>query len=459
MRLLDPLFRSDEVEKIFSNGACLQAMLDFEGALARSEARAGVISSSAAAAITAKCKSELFDIAGLAGGAKLAGNIAIPLVKALTSLVAQTDQDASRYVHWGATSQDAIDTGCVLQLREALVLIARDFDHLASALAELATKHRSTVIVGRTWMQQALPTTFGCIVAGWLDAIHRHRVRLRETQHRIAVLQFGGAVGTLAALGGRGQDVAKILADELQLSLPDVPWHSHRDRMAEVATTLGLGAGTLGKIARDIALHMQTEIAEIFEPAGEGRGGSSTMPHKRNPVMCAAVLSAAARIPGLVSTMLSAMVQEEERGLGGWHAEWETLPEIVRLVAGAANALAEAVPTLEIDTERMRQNLELTQGLIYAEAVAMALSEKVGRAVAHQLVDSACKRAQKQKKHLREVLADDSEVNAHLSAADLQGLFDPRKYLGAAEAFVDRVVAATKDARVGGGERSAGGKP
>jgi 3-carboxy-cis,cis-muconate cycloisomerase len=442
MRLLDALFRSEEVERVFSNGACLQGMLDFEAALARAEARAGVIPSSAATAIAAKCKSEWFDVAALAGSAKLAGNLAIPLVKALTAVVAQGDKDAARYVHWGATSQDVIDTGCVLQLRQALKLVAGDLERLAGALAELATKHRSTIVVGRTWMQQALPTTFGCKVAGWLDAVGRHRARLRETEQRVAVLQFGGAVGTLAALGARGPEVAKILAEELRLALPDMPWHSHRDRMAEVATTLGLGVGTLGKIARDIALYTQTEIAEVFEPGGEGRGGSSTMPHKRNPVMCAVVLSAATRVPGLVSTMLSAMVQEEERGLGGWHAEWETLPEIVRLAAGAVHAMAETVPGLEIDAARMRENLEVTQGLIYAEAVTMALSDKLGRAAAHQVVEGACARAQKEKRHLREVLSQDGQVKALLSASELDGLFDPGKYLGAAEEFVDRVVGA-----------------
>jgi 3-carboxy-cis,cis-muconate cycloisomerase len=442
MRLLDALFRSEEVEKVFSNGACLQGMLDFEAALARAEARAGVIPSSAATAIAAKCKSEWFDVAALAGSAKLAGNLAIPLVKALTAVVAQGDKDAARYVHWGATSQDVIDTGCVLQLRQALKLVAGDLERLAGALAELATKHRSTIVVGRTWMQQALPTTFGCKVAGWLDAVGHHRARLRETEQRVAVLQFGGAVGTLAALGARGPEVAKILAEELRLALPDMPWHSHRDRMAEVATTLGLGVGTLGKIARDIALYTQTEIAEVFEPGEEGRGGSSTMPHKRNPVMCAVVLSAAARVPGLVSTMLSAMVQEEERGLGGWHAEWETLPEIVRLAAGAVHAMAETVPGLEIDAARMRENLEVTQGLIYAEAVTMALSGKLGRTAAHHVVEGACVRAQKEKRHLREVLSQDGQVKALLSASELDGLFDPGKYLGAAEEFVDRVVGA-----------------
>lgn len=252
--------------------------------------------------------------------------------------------------------------------------------------------------------------------------------------------------------------MAKILAQELRLTLPDLPWHSHRDRLAEVATTLGLGVGTLGKIARDIALYTQTEIAEVFEPGGEGRGGSSTMPHKRNPVVCAVVLSAATRVPGLVSTMLSAMVQEEGRGLGGWHAEWETLPEIVRLAAGAAHALAEAVPGLEIDAARTRQNLEVTQGLIYAEAVAMALSEKLGRAAAHHVVEATCARAQKEKRHLRDVLAEDEQVKALLPGGELDGLFDAGKYLGAAEEFVDRVVAASKNAGGAGSERSAGSK-
>src|ERR1700676_353905 len=440
MELLDRLFRYEEVEKVFSDRACLQGMLDFEAGLARAEARTGDIPSSAAGAITFACKAESFDVAAVSLSARLAGNIAIPLVKALTAVVAQSDPPAARYVHWGATSQDVIDTGCVLQVRSALKLMGADLNHLTDALVDLAIKHRSTIVVGRTWMQQALPTTFGLRVAGWLDAVNRHRGRLRETGQRVGVLQFGGAVGTLAALGSRGQMVAKILSEELHLGLPDTPWHSHRDRMVEVATTLGLLAGTLGKIARDISLHAQTEVGEVFEPSGAGRGGSSTMPHKRNPVTAAVVLSAAMRVPGLVSTMLSAMVQEEERGLGGWHAEWETLPEIVRLTAGALHQMAETVPHLEIDAVRMRQNLEITKGLIYAEAVSMALSEKAGRSTAHQLVEAAGERAQKEKRHLLEVLVEDGQVGAYLSSAEVEELFDPRKYLGAAEAFVDRVV-------------------
>ncbi len=443
MKLLDHLFRSNDVEATFSDRACLQGMLDFEAALARAEVRAGIIPSSAAMTIAAKCDVALFDVAKLGRAVKLAGNIAIPLAKALAALVAQSDRDAARYVHWGATSQDAIDTGCVLQLRQALTLIVGDLDRLAHGLADLAVKHRSTIIVGRTWMQQAPPTTFGAKVAGWLDAVNRHRERLGETRGRALVLQFGGAVGTLAALGARGNDVAKLLSEELALPLPEIPWHSHRDRMAEVATTLGLCVATLGKIAKDISLHSQTEVGEVFEPTESGRGESSTMPHKRNPVASAVVLSAATRVPGLVSTMLTAMVQEQERGLGGWHAEWQTLPEIVSLSAGALQQLAETVPRLEIDAQRMTENLEATHGLIFAEPVTMALAENIGKAAAHQLVEEACETSRKEKRHLRQVILGDASVKLHLSAAQIDGLFDARNYLGLAEEFVDRVVAAS----------------
>jgi len=444
MNLLDALFRSEAVETVFSDRTNIQTMLDFEGALARAEARVGVIPSTAAKAIEAKCRAELFDIGALSEATGPAGNVAFPLVKHLTALVAKKDKEAARFVHWGATSQDVIDTGRILQIRQALELILRDLDSLAEPLGEMAQKHRSTLMAGRTWMQHALPTTLGVKIAGWLDAIVRHSERLRETQRRCLVLQFGGAAGTLAALGNRGKDVSTFLAAELGLAVPDVPWHSHRDRMAEIAVTLGLCVGTMGKIARDISLHMQTEVAEIFEPAEEGRGGSSTMPHKRNPVGCAVVLSAAARVPGLVSTMLTAMVQEDERGLGGWHAEWETLPEIIHLTAGALHHFAAIVPALEIDPARMRKNLDLTHGLIFAEAVSMALGEKMGRAQAHELVQAACVRAEQEKKPLRAILSGDPRIGTQLTPADLDRLFDARNYLGAADEFVYRVVGTSR---------------
>jgi 3-carboxy-cis,cis-muconate cycloisomerase len=442
MALFDPLFGSAAMGEVFSDAARLQRMLDFEASLARAEARCGVIPAAAAPAIASKCKADLIDANALAARTALSLNPAIPLVKQLTALVAKDDPEAARFVHWGATSQDANDTGLVLQIRQALDILDVDQASLCASLIELAQKHRSTPVAGRTLMQHALPTTFGAKVAGWLDAMNRHRERFAETRARVLVVQFGGAVGTLAALGEKGLQVAEALATELHLGLPTIPWHTQRDRMAEVATTLGLCTGTLGKIARDISLHMQTEIAEIFEPAGEGRGGSSTMPHKRNPVSAAVVLSAATRIPGLVSTMLSAMVQEDERGLGDWHAEWETLPEIFRLTGGALHQMATIVPDLEVDATRMRRNLDATQGLIFAEGVTMAMGKHIGKSAAHALVEAASKQARVSGKHLREVLAQDRSVTECLTSAELDRLFVPENYFGVAEKLVDRVVAA-----------------
>ena len=444
MALLDPLFGSTAMDEVFSDGARLQRMLDFEAALARAQAEIGLIPLAAAEAIASKCAARLLDAESLAAATALSLNPAIPLVKQLTALVAKENTAAARFVHWGATSQDANDTGLVLQMRNAFDLLDADLKSLCESLIKMAKKYRSTPIAGRTLMQHALPTTFGMKVAGWLDAMNRHGERLRQTRERALVLQFGGAVGTLAALRGDGLRVAEALAKELQLELPVAPWHGHRDRVAEVATTLGLCAGTLGKIARDISLHMQTEIAEVFEPAREGRGGSSTLPHKRNPVSAAVVLAAATRVPGLVGTMLSAMVQEDERGLGNWQAEWETLPQIFRLTGGSLHQVAAIVPDLEIDTERMRRNLDATHGLIYAEAVTMALASHIGKSEAHTLVEAASQQARSSGKHLREVIGQTSAVTQHLKAADLDRLFAPANYLGAAEEFTDRVIAASR---------------
>jgi 3-carboxy-cis,cis-muconate cycloisomerase len=441
-RLLDSLFTTDRMRAVFSDRGRLQGMLDFEAALARAEARLGVVPANAAAPIAAQCRADAFDLDELAHGSALAGNTAIPMVKALTALVAKGDEAAARFVHWGATSQDAMDTGLVLQLRDALGLIDADLARLADILAGLADEHRGTVLAGRTWLQQATPVTFGLKAAGALSAAGRHRARLNELRPRALVLQFGGASGTLAALGADGMKVAAALAEELKLGLPDVPWHAQRDRIAEVATALGLLVGTLGKIARDVSLLMQTEVGEAFEPAAAGKGGSSTMPHKRNPVGCAAVLAAAIRVPGLVSTVLTAMVQEHERGLGDWHAEWETLPEIVCLTAGALAQLVEVLDGLELDPARMAENLEATRGLILAEAVTMALGGKIGRLPAHHLVEDACRRAAGERRHLRDVLGEDAEVRKHLSVEDLQRLLDPAHYVGLAETLVDRALRA-----------------
>jgi 3-carboxy-cis,cis-muconate cycloisomerase len=438
--LLDPMFRWEEVAKLFDDDSYLQRMLDFEAALAHAEAASGIIPSSAANAIAAKCRVELFDKENLAEAARLAGNLAIPLVKQLKAMVNADSKEAAGFVHWGATSQDAIDTALVLQLREALQLIAGDLENLCARLAKMGDQHRLTPIVARTWMQHAVPSTLGIKFAGWLDVLGRHRERFREMQNRCLVLQFGGAAGTLAALGSQGGVVARYLSDQLKLPLPQIPWHSHRDRLSEIAATLGLLTGTLGKIARDLSLHMQTEIDELREPGEEGRGGSSTMPHKRNPIACAMILAAAIRMPGLVSIMLSAMIQEDERGLGGWHAEWETLPEIVRLTAAALHQLATLFPRLEIDVQRMRENLELTRGLIFAEAITAALGEKIDRSQARELIEAASERATKEKRHLRDVISDDQKIAKHLSSDQLDKLFDPRNYTGIASEFIDAAI-------------------
>ncbi|HXY50962.1 MAG TPA: 3-carboxy-cis,cis-muconate cycloisomerase [Terriglobales bacterium] len=442
MSLLDPLFGSEAIDKIFADPSRLQRMLDFEAALARAEARAGVIPGSVVAPIVAQCQAGLFDLGALAQSASLAGNLAIPMVKQLTWLVAQHHAEASGYVHWGATSQDAIDTGFVLQLRDACAVISADLNRLCDLLSALAEQHRSTPLVARTWMQHAVPTVFGLKVAGWLDALLRHRVRLQQAQGRDLVLQFGGAAGTLASLGGEGLKVAEALAEDLRLQLPAIPWHAHRDRLAEVATVLALLVGTLGKVARDLSLGMQTEVSELFEPGAPGRGGSSSMPHKRNPVISAVVLAAAERVPALTSVLLSATVQEHERGLGGWQAEWETAPEIVRLTAGALQKMVEVVAGLEIDAPRMRHNLDETRGLIFAEAVTVALGKSLGRSAAHALVEEASRKAIAERKYLADVLGSDARVTAHLSAGEIGNFFDPLLYVGMAGQFVDRVLAA-----------------
>jgi 3-carboxy-cis,cis-muconate cycloisomerase len=442
MRLFDPLFRWPALEEELTDAARVQAMLDFEAALGRATARAGVIPEASAAAIAAHCSVARFDLAALARQAALAGNLAIPLVEQLTALVARDDAAAAAHVHRGATSQDAIDTGLVLQLRRALGHTQPELERLANDLAALVEAHRATPVAGRTWMQQAVPTTFGLKAAGWLDAVNRHRARLDAVRARCLVLQLGGAVGSLAALGDRGWPVAEALAQDLALPLPDLPWHAHRDRLAELAAALGSCIGTLGKIARDISLAMQTELAELSEPAGEGRGGSSTMPQKRNPVGCAVALAAATRAPGLVATMFAAMVQEGERGLGGWQAEWETLTELMGLFGGALHHLADVVAGLDVDSGRMRQNLDAGQGLIFAEGIQTALGERMGRSEARRVVQAACARARAERRPLHEVLAVDGAVSRHFAASELARLFAPDGYRGSADRMIERVLAA-----------------
>ncbi|MGN9399459.1 3-carboxy-cis,cis-muconate cycloisomerase [Pseudomonas syringae] len=440
-QLFDAYFMQPEMREIFSDEGRVQGMLDFEAALARAQARVGLIPPEVVAHIELSCDARLFDFDALAIAIGSAGNSAIPLVKALGKQIAARSAEAERYVHMGATSQDVMDSGLVLQLRRAIALLERDLTRLADAMAEQAQRYACTPLAGRTWLQQATPVTLGMKIAGWLGAVTRHRQRLNEIKPRLLCLQFGGASGSLAALGDQAFSVAEALADELQLALPEQPWHTQRDRLVEFAGLLGLIAGSLGKLGRDVSLLMQTEVGEVFEPSAPGKGGSSTMPHKRNPVGAAVMISTATRVPGLVGTMLSAMPQEHERSLGLWHAEWETLPELCCLVSGSLQQALQVIPGLQVDAERMAINLQSTKGLVLAEAVSIALAQRIGRDAAHHLVEQCCRRAVEQSAHLRQVLGETPQVSEQFSSDELDRLLDPAHYLGQARHWVERAVA------------------
>lgn len=439
-QLTTRLFGDAEVDRALSDEARLQAMLDVEVALAEAASDIGLVPSVALAAIRDAGKASLYDHAALAEDAAWAGNLAIPLVKAMTKLVAASDADAARFVHIGATSQDIIDTGLVLQLRKAIPAISASLGRAATAAAGHARAHVGTPMIGRTWMQQAVPVTFGLKAAGWLDALRRVRARLDADLEAACVLQFGGAAGTLASLGRDGLEVGRVLGFRLGLPVPDLPWHAQRERLVALATTLGLVAGSLSKIARDLALMGQTEIGEAYEAPAAGRGGSSTMPHKRNPVSASVALAAASRAPGLVATMLGSMGQEHERGLGGWQAEWETLPELVRIVGGSARSIAAALSNLVVDHERMRANLGVTGGLVQAEAVSATLGSRLGKAKAHELIEAACRRSIAERLPLKTVLAEDPQVSRYLSPDEIEVLMMPEAYLGVAAALVEQVL-------------------
>jgi 3-carboxy-cis,cis-muconate cycloisomerase len=443
--LLAPLLSSAAMRAVCDDSTSLQHMLDFEAALARAEATTGVIPKAAAGPIGAACHADQFDLAALAEAATRSGNLAIPLVKALTANVAKADAEAARYVHWGATSQDVIDTATMLTLRAAIDALLGDLDRAIAGFAKLALAHRNTAVVARTWLQHALPMPFGLKLAEYAAALHRSRTRLKALRTSALALQFGGAAGTLAALGDKGMAVAEQLARELKLPLPEAPWHTHRDRIAEAASVFAILSGTCGKIARDVSLMMQTDVGEAFEPSGAGRGGSSTMPHKRNPVAAASALAAATMAPNLAATIFAAQVQDHERSAGPWHAEWPTLPTLQLVTSGALAAIVDIAEGLEVDAARMRQNLDATHGLIMAEAVTMALAEKIGKSDAHHLIEEDSRKAIAAKRNLRDVLADDARVTAHLDAARLAKLFEPMAYQGASQTLIDRLLASLDD--------------
>ncbi len=441
-RLIESLATTAPLADVFSDESVLQAMLDFEAALARAEARAGVIPKPAAEAIQSAAKAANFDAGALSEQMLRAGTPGIPLAKALRAKVGAANPDAARFVHWGATSQDVADTALVLLLKRAQAIIGADLSRLEDALRSLSDKNRNTVMLGRTLLQAAPPVTFGLKAAGWLAAIRRSRTRLDAAFAEALVLQFGGASGTLAALGDKGPLVGRTMAEDLGLGFPDAPWHTQRDRLAAVIAACGVLVGCLGKMARDVSLMMQGEVAEAFEPGGEGRGGSSTMPQKRNPIASTVTLAAANRVPGLVAAFLASMVQEHERGVGGWQAEWPTVAEVIGATGVAAASMAEAAEGLDINAVQMRANIDATRGSVFAERAAMLLGAAMDREVAQKIIEEAVRRSAAQRRKLGDVLAENPEVARVIDAKTLHDLEAPEEYLGVAESLRERLIGA-----------------
>jgi len=435
LRLLESLATTEALADVFSDAAVLASMLRFEVALARAEARVGIIPTPAADVI-AGVTLDVFDPAAIARGARASGTITIPFVEALTAKVRAADPAAATFVHWGATSQDVSDTALVLCLVRALGILTADHNRLAGALRRLSEGHAGTLMLARTLLQPAPPITFGLKVAGWFGAVSRSEGAMASAARDACVLQFGGASGTLAALGSQGLTVASELARQLELPLPDAPWHAHRDRLGSLVAACGVYTGTLGKIARDVSLLMQYEVAEAAEPGGP----SSTMPHKRNPAGCAIALAAATRVPGLVSAFLSGMPQEHERGVGGWQAEAATVASVVQTTGAALAAMAGVVERLSVDPERMRENIAATHGLVFAERAMMLLAPALGREAAGRLIAAAVDAAARGGESFVAALTANAEVVSTLTADDLSSLGTPEVYLGVAEQFRRRLI-------------------
>lgn len=428
------IFVPAELREATSDRAWLQAMLDAERALAGAEARAGVIPPEAAVSIAAACRAEQFDVEAIGEEGRAAGNPVEPLIRALTDAVGG---DAAHYVHWGTTSQDILDTAAMLVARRAIDLILSEVDGVAAACAGLADEHRSTVMAGRTLLQQAVPTTFGLKAAGWLVAVLEARRTLATVRSDRLAVQLGGAAGTLAALGDRGLEVLHVFAEELDLEEPVAPWHTNRVRVAELGAALAMTAGALAKIGLDVALLATTEVGEVAEADG---GVSSTMPQKQNPVGSALAIACARQVQAFAGVLTAALPQEHERAVGAWHSEWPALTGALAFAGGAAAAAARTLDGLTVDAERMQKNLDSSGGSVMAESASYLLAERHGRGAGYELVARAGARAKAGGRPLRDELAGD------LSSAELDSVFDPETYLGSSDAFVDRALAAYRRA-------------
>jgi 3-carboxy-cis,cis-muconate cycloisomerase len=433
--ILGTLYGSDAMRAVFDERAYFQRMLDVEAALARTQARLGIIPAEAATAITAAAKFDNLDPAELAASARNVGYPVVGLVAGLSHAAGE----AGRWTHWGATTQDIMDTATVLQVRDGLALIRTELQTLLRALTAQADRHRHTVMAGRTHLQQALPTSFGLKCATWALPFIDHIQRLDQLRPRVEHAEFGGAAGTLASLGDRGIEVMQGLAAELGLAALPAPRHVCRDAFAETVAFLGLVCGSLAKLATDIILLAQTEVGEVSEPHVAGRGSSSTMPQKRNPIASEYILAAARGVHALVPLMLGAMAQDHERATGPWQVEALAIPQAFVLTHGALLHARPIAEGMEVDAARMRRNLDITHGLIVAEAVMMGLAPTLGRGEAHHVVQHACGEALEQDISLADALAREPNVAAHLDRAAIERLTDPARYLGSADAFIDRI--------------------
>ena len=435
--ILGTLYGSDAMRAVFDERAQLQHMLDVEAALARVQARLGIIPANAAEAITRAARVENLDTEALAASAR---NVGAPVVGVVNGL-SRAAGEAGAWTHWGATTQDIVDTATVLQIREGLALIRSSLRDIVAALAAQAEKHRRTVMAGRTYLQQALPTTLGLKCAVWVQPLIGHLHRLDALRPRVEQVSFGGAAGTLASLGDQGIAVVEGLAAELGLAAADAPWHANRESFADAVAFLGLVCGSLAKFATDIILLAQTEVGEVAEPYVAGRGSSSTMPQKRNPIASTYIVAAARNVHALVPVMLGAMAADHERATGAWQAEWLALPQAFVLTHGALQQAAAIAEGMVADPERMRANLDISHGLIVAEAVMMGLAPQLGRAEAHHVVKHACDIALAENIRLSDALAREPAVANRLDRASIEKLTEPANYLGSADAFIDRVLA------------------
>jgi 3-carboxy-cis,cis-muconate cycloisomerase len=431
------IFSSDEMRSVWSDENRTQYYLDIEAALAKVQAKLGIIPQEAADEIISHCRLDQIDMVELR---RQTERIGYPIIAVVNQLNTLCRDDLGEYCHWGATTQDITDTATVLQIREALDLVDDELTAISAGLARLAREHRDTPMIGRSNLQQAIPVTFGYKMAGLLSAIERHRERLAQLRERVLVGEFAGAAGTLASLETGAMETQAGLCAELGLQQPVIAWHTIRDNIAEVGTFLGLVGGTLGKLSMDIKLMMQTEVGEVYEPFAHGRGSSSTMPQKRNPISSCYIHAAISVVRQHAAALMDAMVADHERSTGPWEIEWIVLPEAFCLMAGALKQARSVVEGLEVDAVAMRRNIDLTGGLVMSEAVMMGLGPYIGREYAHDLVYDLCRDAATQGRPLLDLLAENDEITKHLDRDALATLLDPANYLGQSGVMVDRVL-------------------